>query len=233
MNINQLQNMLTTLCNANPQKLAAWLDEDKFVIQNCLLLLILCSSFYGASLGLWRDPLQSFYVAVKFPLLILLTCSCNAVINGMLAQLLGAPISFRQSFLSVIISFTLLAVILASLTPLILFLLYNLPAMASASAKEAHGIFLLTNVVVISFAGVIANLRLFALLEYLCADRIKAMQILISWLAANLFLGCQLSWNLRPFFGSPHLDVSFVRDDPFDSSFYESVFTILMNYLGD
>lgn len=229
MNTNSLHTLLTELCSAKPQSLAAWLENEKFILHYCLGLLIFCSAFYGASLGLWRSPLQSFYVAIKFPLLILLTCASNAFINGMLAQLLGAPINFRQSFLSVIISFTLLVVILASLTPVVLFLLYNLPTMESASARTAHNIFLLTNVVIISFAGIIANLHLLSLLEYLCGNRVKAIQILISWLTANLFLGCQLSWNLRPFFGTPNLEVSFLRDDPFNGSFYETVFKLLTN----
>ena len=46
------------------------------------------------SVGLWRSPLQSFYVAMKFPLLILMTTACNALINGMLAQVFGTKLTF-------------------------------------------------------------------------------------------------------------------------------------------
>ncbi|MDM8562049.1 hypothetical protein QUF54_01705 [Candidatus Marithioploca araucensis] len=123
----QLWADLVQLCHAEPRVLATWLDKDKEKIQSCLIWLILGSSLYGASIGLWRAPLQSFYVAIKFPLLIILTTLGNAIINGMLAQLLGAKISFRQSFLAIIMSFTLIAIILGAFTPLALFLLYNLP----------------------------------------------------------------------------------------------------------
>ena len=223
----QLWADLVTLCHADPKVLATWLDNDKEKIQSCLIWFILGSSLYGISIGLWRSPLQSFYVAIKFPLLIILTTIGNALINGMLAQLLGAKISFRQSFLAIIMSFTLIAIILGAFTPLALFLLYNLPQMGSELASKAHSIILIFNVVLIAFAGIVANTHLLKLLEYICSNKLKAKQILLTWLGVNMFLGCQLSWNLRPFFGTPKLEVRFLRDDPFNGSFYEAVFRIL------
>jgi LmbE family N-acetylglucosaminyl deacetylase len=40
-----------------------------------------------------------------------------------------------------------------------------------------------------------------------------AWRVISAWLAANLFLGSQLSWILRPFIGSPGLPVEFLRHD--------------------
>ncbi len=227
----QLWADLVTLCHADTKILATWLDNDKEKIQSCLIWLILGSSLYGISIGLWRSPLQSFYVSIKFPLLIILTTIGNALINGMLAQLLGAKISFRQSFLAIIMSFTLIAIILGAFTPLALFLLYNLPQMGSELANKAHSIILIFNVVLVAFAGIIANTHLLKLLEHICSNKLKAKQILLTWLGVNMFLGCQLSWNLRPFFGTPRLEVRFLRDDPFNGSFYEAVFNILKHLI--
>ena len=50
-----------------------------------------------------------------------------------------------------------------------------------------------------------------------------------AWLAGNLFVGAQLSWNLRPFFVFPGLEVEFLRPDPFGGSFYEAVLRALHN----
>ena len=47
------------------------------------------------------------------------------------------------------------------------------------------------------------------------------------WLAINLVVGAQISWNLRPWFGSPGLEVEFLRAHPFEGTFYESVFQML------
>ena len=79
---------------------------------------------------------------------------------------------------------------------------------------------------IIALAGTIGNVRLWHLLESI-AGRIKAKAVLLAWLFANLFLGCQLSWILRPFFGNPNIEVTFLREDALGRSFYEDVWVIL------
>lgn len=54
-----------------------------------------------------------------------------------------------------------------------------------------------------------------------------ATGILCIWLATNLFLGCQVSWNLRPFFGSPSIEVQFLRPQPWRGNFYESTWSMV------
>jgi hypothetical protein len=81
--------------------------------------------------GLWRAPLQSLYTAIKFPLLILLTCAGNALLNGLLAQLLGSGLSFRQTSVAILMSFALTGLILGALSPVSLFVLYNTPPLGS------------------------------------------------------------------------------------------------------
>ena len=44
------------------------------------------------------------------------------------------------------------------------------------------------------------------------------------------FLGCQLSWILRPFFGNPNIEVTFLREDALGRSFYEDVWVILQGF---
>jgi hypothetical protein len=181
---------------------------------------------YGASIGLWRSPLQSLYVAIKFPLLIGLTTVVTALLNGMLAQLIGARLSFRQSARAVLVAYSILGLILGAFSPLALFMLANLPPADSPQAAAAHQAMVLAHVAVIAFAGVIANIRLHAVLVAL-HPRVQARRILIAWLAGHLFVGAQLSWNLRPFFGTPSIPVQFVRDEPFDGTFYESVHDLI------
>jgi hypothetical protein len=71
------------------------------------------AGLYGATLGLWRGPLQALYTAIKFPLVIFLTCLGNGAINGMLAQILGSGLSFRQTAVAILMSFAIAAIILA------------------------------------------------------------------------------------------------------------------------
>ena len=178
---------------------------------------------YGVTVGLWRAPQQSLYTALKFPLLIFLTSAGNALLNGILAQLLGSGMSFRQSACAILMSFAVAAVILGGLSPVTLFVVLNAPPLESSSALTGHSIVLLTHVLVIGYAGVMANRHLFRLLEETSGQRAHARAVLCSWLAGNLFLGSQLAWILRPFIGSPKLAVQFLRDDPLRGNFYEAV----------
>ncbi len=188
------------------------------------------SGVYGLTLGIWRAPLQSLYTAIKFPLLIFLTCAGNAVVNGMLAQLLGSRLSFRQTSLAILMSFAMAATILAGLSPITLFIWYNAPALGSKTAIAGHSIMLLAHVLAIAFAGVIANRRLLNVLRHISGREMTARAVLFSWLAGNLFLGAQLAWNLRPFIGSPGLGVQFLRDDPLRGNFYEAVWRAFLHF---
>ncbi len=211
---------LNQLCQARPQQLAIWLAPEQHKFWFSLLLICIGGMLYGSAIGILRSPLQAIYVAFKFPLLLLLTALGNALINGMLAQLLGAPIRFRQSLLAVLMSFALLAVILGALAPLSWFFAYALPA--------DYDLHLFSHTLMVGFAGVIANLRLYHLLGHICSKAQQALQILLAWLAINLFLGAQISWNLRPFIGTPDLPVHFLRDDPFNGSFFERILEIIL-----
>jgi hypothetical protein len=226
MNPSLSCNQIPILLRGEPDAINKWIQRWNF--SQMLLyvsVIILGTGLYGAAMGLWRDPLQAVYTAVKFPLIILLTALGNALLNGMLAPLLGLNIGFRQSLLAVLMSFTIVGIILGAFSPLMLFLVWNTPPISEhAAATSSHSFILLTQVAVISFSGIAANLRLVQLLQRLSGSQLIARRILFAWLAGNLLLGSQLSWVLRPFIGSPNLPIEFLRPDAFHGSFYEAVF---------
>lgn len=178
---------------------------------------------YGFTVGFWRDPLMGGYVAVKLPLLIALTLACNGLLNGLLGLLLGTGLGFRQSLLALLTAFALAAVILGSLAPVTFFLAWNAPLPSSPDAARAHATYLVTHTVLIGFAGITANLHLHRMLAVKAPTPAAATATLLAWLGGNGFLGAQFSWILRPFFGTPRLEVAFLRPDPFDGTFYETV----------
>jgi hypothetical protein len=220
---------ISSLLRGETKTIQPWLNRTNIgQIILFFTVIIFGSASYGAAIGLWRDPLQAFYTAVKFPLLIILTTVGNALLNGMLAHLLGLNIGFRQCFLAIVMSFTIDAAILGAFSPLAIFLVWNIASIAeSATAFSSHSIVLLTHVTVIAFAGIVANLRLLQLLQHLSGNKTIGWKILLGWLAGNLFLGSQLSWILRPFVGSPGLPVQFFRDDALSGNFYEAVFNAI------
>lgn len=220
---------ISTLLRGEAGTISAWIgcwSAWRFALH--VAVIVLGAGCYGAAMGWWRDPQQALLVAIKFPLIILLTTLGNALINAMLAPLLGLNIPFRQSFSAIVMSFTIAAAILGAFSPLIAFMVWNAPDMASKNLSgSAYNFILLTHVAVIALAGVAGNLRLFQLLKQLGGCRATALRVLAAWLAGNLFLGSQLSWILRPFIGSPRLPVEFFRADAFHGNFFETVFGLL------
>jgi hypothetical protein len=214
------------LLAARADTIKAWLAEPLTKrLGTQVALIILGAGIYGATLGLWRSPLQALFVALKFPLILLLTTLFNALLNGMLAQLLGLSVRFMDSFRLILISFATAAVILAGFSPLTFFALWNAPPLTDtlSATREVYSVIILMHVAAIATAGIAANIKLLQSLRTLSGDALRARLILLSWLAGNLLLGSQLVWNLRPFIGAPYLPVEFLRPTAFEGSFFEAV----------
>jgi len=189
-------------------------------------------AIYGFTVGFWRSPLMGFYVAVKMPLLIALTLGCNGMLNGLLGLLLGSGLGFRQSLHALLSAFAISGLILGSVAPVTFFLAVNVPDPDSPQAAMAHSAYQLIHVILIALAGLAGVVRLRSLLEAYTSSRAIARSTLGAWIAGNAVLGMQFSWILRPFFGSPRLDVAFLRENPMQGSFAESVWIALKRILG-
>ena len=223
---------VSVILRGEPEPINAWIQQ--WNSGRTLLyvgVIVAGAGLYGGAMGYWRGPLQAFYTAIKFPLIILLTTLGNGLLNGMLAPLLGLNIGFRQSLQAVLMSFMISAAILGSFSPLIFFLVWNAPPMSN-HGSWGYDFIQLTHVAVIAFAGMAANLRLTQLLRRLSGSVRVSHRVLLAWLAGNLLLGSQLSWILRPFIGSPVLPVQFLRSTAFSGNFYESVFQTIKSLLS-
>ena len=187
---------------------------------------------YGFTVGFWRDPVMGAYVAVKLPLLIVLTLVCNGLLNGLLGLLLGTGLGFRQSLLALLTAFALAGVILGSLAPVTFLLAWNAPTPDSPGARNAHSAYLVTHTFLIGFAGIAANIHLHRLLAVKSPTPAAATATLLAWLGGNGFLGAQFSWILRPFFGTPTLEVQFLRPDPLRGNFYQTVWNSIDHISG-
>ena len=228
-------NNLATILRGEPQALATGARESGWRhTLLCVAIIVAGAGCYGAALGWWRSPQQALYTAIKCPLVMLLTASGNALLNGMLAPLLGVNIPFRQSFSAILMSFVITAAILGGFSPILAFVIWNAPPLAahSPAVTEVYGLLLMANVLLIAFAGSAGNVHLLRLLSHFSHDRPNAAgRVLVAWLAVNLFFGSQLSWMLRPFVGTPDLPVQFMRAAPLSGNFYEAVFHNLIRIL--
>lgn len=227
------------------RRLKALLAGDRFELDSCVLkpgrgeiracfsMALFSCALYGFTFGLWRSELQAVSTAIKFPLVIVFTCGANALLNGMLAQILGTGLSFRQSAMAILVSFTITGIILAAFAPLMLFLLCNVPSLGEAHPGTGHRITLLAHVVVIAFGGIMGNRRLWQFLRRSTGSSARASGVLFSWLAGNLLLGSQVSWIFRPWAGTPPrpglaaMELPFLTPHPLQGNFFESVWWVV------
>jgi hypothetical protein len=225
------------LLRGRPEVLGEWLEHwTAKRILFCVAVIFVGAGLYGGAMGWWRAPEQGLIVALKFPLIILLTTLGNALLNGMLAPLLGLNIGLRQSLLAILMSFTIASAILGAFSPLTAFVIWNAPSMSDNAqfSTRTYNFIQVMHVCIIAFAGTTANVRLVQLLKQLSGKAAVARRVLFGWLVGNLFLGSQLCWILRPFIGSPNLQVQFFRPHPLQGNFYETVFNAIRRLLtGD
>ncbi|HXC99489.1 MAG TPA: hypothetical protein VN048_09120 [Verrucomicrobiae bacterium] len=223
---------ISVLLRGEPEPINAWIQQ--WNPARALLhvgVIVAGTGLYGAAMGYWRDPLQALFVAVKFPLIILMTTLGNGLLNGMLAPLLGLNLSFRQCLQSILMSHTITAAILGAFSPVMFFMIWNAPLM-SAHDRTGYDFIMLGHVLVIAFAGMAGNLRLGRLLAQMGGSVAVGRRVLFAWLAGNLLLGSQLSWILRPFIGAPDLPVQFLRKEAFNGNFFETIFRTVHQLLS-
>jgi hypothetical protein len=225
---------MSTLLRGDAQALHGWLQGSGISkVNRDITVIILGAGCYGATMGWWRAPEQALFVAVKFPLIILLITLGNALLNSMLAPLLGLAITVRQSIHAVLMSFTISSAVLGAFAPLAAFMIWNAPPLTPDSTHAlTYALIKLSHVMVIAFAGIVGCSRLFQLLASLAnGDRAVARRVMFAWLAGNLFLGSQLCWLLRPFIGAPHLPVQFIRPEfALQGNFFENVVTSVLEF---
>jgi hypothetical protein len=199
------------------------------------LTILVGTMVYGFTFGLWRAPLQGIYSAVKMPLLFFAAVISTSLINTMLAQLMGAKLSFRKVSMTVLLGMAITAALMAAIAPVVLFLVLQLPAPnasvlslpadhpAVMSSMRIYWTVLLLHVAVIAVCGIIGNFRLHKLLCHLTGARRMASRLMIVWILVMGLAGCELSWLLSPFLCKPTQEPHIVPREYFQQNFYERV----------
>ena len=198
-----------------------------------ILFVVIVCSLYGAILAGWRSPRLSLYVALKLPVLFLSTTALVAIFNWMTATALGSGLSFRDTVFLVFASMTIGCWVLLSLVPISLFfMLSGVSAVGThAQLQYAHNSILITHILILALAGIGGNAALLTGLRTIVKPHCPATGLFTLWIAAFAFVGCQMSWILRPFVGSPFYPVAFMRPDCLDRNFYEFIFTEVIPFL--
>lgn len=198
---------------------------------------------YGAILGFSHSFAQAASSAIKLPLLFLLTLAICLPTLYLAQLLLGGRLSARQVIAVTLAAITVTGFCTLAFTPITLFFLI---------IAQSYQFYLLLNVLILTMTSVVGlhflidgvrrlNTHPVSLLEDEGEDHspspvLKARRphraqlgLLYVWLSLYAFVGTQLGWTLRPFFGSPGLPFQLFRH--VEGSFYESLFHLIAHVM--
>jgi hypothetical protein len=200
-----------------------------------VIFIILSSGIYGVVLSGFRSLELSLYVAVKLPTLFLGTIAIVSIFNWITATILGVELTFRSTLFVVLASMSIGCWILLSLAPVAIFFIVSSVSYLGTNQEQqiAHNITLLLHITVLGLAGVAGNISLFQSLKSAINSRISISSVCFLWISAFALVGCQLSWILRPFIGSPFYPIVFMRPDALKRNFYEFIFKEIIPYVID
>ena len=174
----------------------------KTKISALLLSSFLCFAAYGAIIGSFHSYRQALSSMVKLPALYLITLVVCLPALYIFNALFGSRKTLAQHFTYVLSAAAVIALLLCGFAPVMLFFLMTL------SVKE-YSFYLLLNVFIFMVTGVFGVSFLYQAMRPVAgdnevADTVKIRnRILQFWLMLYGFVGSQLGWTLRPFFGSP------------------------------
>ncbi len=199
-----------------------------------LAMLIGAAAIYGFAIGSAHSWLYAARNLVKFPLLLLTTAAICSLAYFVLARFLATRLPFWRVQELVLGVFRDLAVLLASLSPAVLFLALTYERPRGSGLGE-YPLFQGLNIAWIALCGCLAvYLRARNLRTELGQQRLRNHLLLGGWMALSLFAGGQCCWYMRPFFGIPGRGSEappFFRGTEPDlggaRSFYEAVYHLI------
>lgn len=168
-----------------------------------LLTTLACAAAYGFSLGAAHSELYATRNLAKFPLLILITGGVCALAYWIVARLCTARLSFMAVQRATGRLFHDMSILLASLSPAVLFLAWTSRANDDGVLGD-YDSFLAINMGLIAVVGSLALVRQAReLFRQHGLGPAPARFLVGAWLALSLGVGGQAAFVMRPFFGFP------------------------------
>ncbi|MEA5603868.1 actin-binding WH2 domain-containing protein [Nostoc sp. UHCC 0252] len=199
-------------------------------LQNKISSLFVSSSIffalYGGIIGASHSWAQALSGAIKLPAFYLLTLIICFPTLFFFNVLFGSRSSIQQHFVVLLTSVSVISVLLFSLAPVTLFFLITTP--------DSYQFFKLLNVFIFGITGIFGVKFLYEGMQLLSQQdevgKKTRTTILRSWLLLYAFVGMQLGWFLRPFFGAP--DTKFELFRAVKGNFYLDIVAAISEILG-
>ena len=180
---------------------------------------------FGAVIGSDHSVWQALASSVKLPALFLLTLLVCLPTLYFFNIIFESSLSLSQNFALLLAAVTMTAVVLLAFAPVVLFFLIS---------TSQYQFYKLLNVGIFAVAGWIGIRQLGQGLKMLTTNDRRGVtargRILRLWMLLYAFVGSQLAWTLRPFFGAPGLPFELFRG--LGGNFYTNVFASIGEVLG-
>ncbi|MEH2072625.1 MAG: actin-binding WH2 domain-containing protein [Nostoc sp.] len=198
-------------------------------LPNKIISLLVCSSLflaiYGAIIGAYHSWMQALSSAIKLPALYLITLLICIPTLYFANIIFGSKRTFGQHLALVLTAVSVTSVLLFSFAPITLFFLIT---------TNNYQFLILLNVFIFALTGFIGISSLYQatslVLEQDNEGSKTRQKILQFWLFLYAFVGSQLGWTLRPFFGTPDSVFQLFRER--EGNFYLSVIQAIGYLLG-
>ncbi|MBW4672749.1 MAG: actin-binding WH2 domain-containing protein [Desmonostoc geniculatum HA4340-LM1] len=186
----------------------------------------ICFAIYGAIIGASHGWAQALSSAIKLPAFYLLTLIICFPTLFFFNVLFGSRSSIQQHFVVLLTSVSVISVLLFSFAPVTLFFLITTP--------DSYQFFKLLNVSIFGITGIFGVKFLYEGIQLLSQQdevgKTTRTTILRFWLFLYAFVGMQLGWFFRPFFGAP--DSKFELFRAVKGNFYLDVIAAISEILG-
>ena len=199
-------------------------------LQKYIFALAICSSLffsiYGGVIGSFSSGLQAIASAIKLPALYLLTLAICLPTLFFFDVVCGSKRTFSQYLCLLLASMSAISVMLFGFAPVTLFFRLSV---------NDYNFFQLLNVAILAFSSAIGIQFFYRGMLFM--NDIEGIQqrknrdaFVRGWLILYGFVGSQLAWTLRPFFGIPGKPFIFFAD--LESNFYAHLIYTIGEFLG-
>jgi hypothetical protein len=192
-------------------------------LRSMILSTIIYLALYGLVMGVSNSWQQAIMSAVKLPVLFLVTLLICLPTLYFFNLLYGSQLTFAQTAALMMAAVTVTAALTLAFASITLFFWLTVPD---------YGFFILLNVGVLAITAWwgLAFLRQGMRHIQRGATQARAGRILAIWIAIYAFVGTQMGWALKPFFGAPGQAFEIIRRS--EGTFYTSVFRIILGIFG-
>ncbi|QIZ73095.1 actin-binding WH2 domain-containing protein [Oxynema aestuarii] len=198
-------------------------------LQSKIIALLFASAIffgiYGLILGASHSILQSISSFIKLPALYLLTLIICFPTLYIFSVIFGSKRSFKQYLALLMTAMSIMSAILFGFAPVSLFFLLS---------TQSYEFFLLLNVVIMGLSGLLGIKFFYEGMQLMAEPEIPGQEtrtkLLQFWLFLYAFVGTQMAWTLRPFFGSPGGEFQIFRQ--IEGNFYLNLIYLISRIFG-